>query len=93
MLSQDLPKPTLSGIVTFTVLRVETPVMLWVRLTQQQEERRFGADDGLLLAMARFYSDPQSRIAVKMVAQRGLLVAVEGSDGVVRRARVQVLVH
>ena len=87
-----MPKPTLSGIVTFTVLRVETPVMLWVRLTQQQEERRFGADDGLLLAMARFYSDPQSRIAVKMV-ERGLLVAVEGSDGVVRRARVQVLVH
>ena len=66
--------------------------MLWVRLTQQQEERRFGADDGLLLAMARFYSSPQSRKAVKMV-ERGLLVAVEGSDGVVRRARVQVLVH
>ena len=64
--------------------------MLWVRLTQQQEERRFGADDGLLLAMARFYSSPQSRKAVKMV-ERGLLVAVEGSDGVVRRARVQVL--
>ena len=75
------------------MLRVETPVMLWVRLTQQQEERRFGADDGLLLAMARFYSNPQSRRkAVKMV-ERGLLVAVEGSDGVVRRARVQVLVH
>ena len=85
-----MAEPTLSGIVTFTVLRVETPVMLWVRLTQQQEERRFGADDGLLLAMARFYSNPQSRRkAVKMV-ERGLLVAVEGSDGVVRRARVQV---
>ena len=91
-LSQDLTKPTLSGIVTFTVLRVETPVMLWVRMTQQQEERRFGADDGLLLAMARFYSSLQSRKVVEMV-ERGLLVAVEGSDGVVRRARVQVHVH
>ena len=66
-------------------------MMFWVRLTQQQDERRFGSDDGLPLAMARFYSNPESRKVVKMV-ESGLLVAVEGGDGIVRRAQVQVLV-
>ena len=65
--------------------------MFWVRLTQQLDERRFGSDDGLPLAMARFYSKPESRKVVKML-ERGLLVAVEGRDGVVRRAQVKVLV-
>lgn len=65
--------------------------MFWVRLTQQQDEKRFGSDDGLALAMARFYSNPESRKVVKMV-ESGLLVAVEGGDGIVRRAQVQVLV-
>ena len=73
------------------MLRVETPVMFWVRLTQQQDERRFGSDDGLPLALARFYSNPEARKVVKMV-ESGLFVAVEGSDGIVRRAQVQVLV-
>ena len=50
--------------------------MFWVRLTQQQDEKRFGSDDGLALAMARFYSNPESRKVVKMV-ESGLLVAVE----------------
>jgi len=89
--SQDLSGSTLSGIVTFTVLRVATPVLFWVRLTQQQDDRRFGSDDGLALAMARFYSNPESRKVVKMV-ESGLFVAVEGGDGIVRRAQVQVLV-
>ena len=88
---EDLSHPTLSGVVTFTVLRVETPVMFWVRLTQQQDERRFGTDDGLLLALARFYSNPKSRTALKVV-ESGLMVAAEGNDGVVRRAHVQKLV-
>ena len=73
------------------MLRVETPVMFWVRLTQQQDERRFGTDDGLLLALARFYSNPKSRTALKVV-ESGLMVAAEGNDGVVRRAHVQKLV-
>ena len=89
--SKDLSEPILSGIITFTVLRVETPVVFWVRLTQQLDERRFGSDDELPLAMARFYSKPESRKVVKML-ERGLLVAVEGRDGVVRRAQVKVLV-
>ena len=86
-----MSEPILSGIITFTVLRVETPVVFWVRLTQQLDERRFGSDDGLPLAMARFYSKPESRKVVKML-EKGLLVAVEGRDGVVRRAQVKVLV-
>ena len=72
--SLDSSGSTLSGVVTFTVLRVETPVMFWVRLTQQQDERRFGSDDGLPLALARFYSNPEARKVVKMV-ESGLSVS------------------
>ena len=88
----DLDGKALTGVVTFTVLRVETPVVYWVKMTQQQDERRFGSDDGLHLAMARFFSSPQARKVVKVV-EKGLLVAAEGRDGLIRRARVQVLVY
>ena len=88
----DLDDKVLTGVVTFTVLRVETPVVYWVKMTRQQDERRFGSDDGLHLAMARFFSSPQARKVVKVV-EKGLLVAAEGRDGLIRRARVQVLVY
>ena len=65
--------------------------MLWVRLTQQQDEKRFGSYDGLKFAMGRYYSNPESRKVVNKV-ERGHFVAVEGADGIVKRAQVKVLV-
>ena len=77
------------GVIKFMVVRVETPVMYWVRMQDLKKSKLY---QKLVLGMARHYAKPDSRKQLT-VLERGKLVAAAGSDGVYRRARLEEMVY
>merc|ERR1719427_2050426 len=75
--------------VKFMVLRVETPVMYWVRMQNMDMAKMY---QKLVLGMARHFAKSEARKQLD-VLERGKLVAAAGSDGVYRRARLERLVY
>ena len=70
--------------VKFMVLRVESPVMYWVRMQNTDMAKMY---QKLVLGMARHFAKSEARKQLD-VLERGKLVAAAGSDGVYRRARL-----
>ena len=81
----DCPEIKYEGVVRFMVLRVETPIMYWVRMYDMQMAR-------MVLGMARHFTNAESRKQLE-VLERGKLVAATSSDGVYRRARLEETVY
>jgi len=77
------------GVIKFMVVRVETPVMYWVRMQDLKKSKTY---QKLVLGMARHFAKPESRKQLSLL-ERGTLVAAAGSDGVYRRARLEEMVY
>merc|ERR1719369_1686489 len=71
------------------VLRVETPVIYWVRMQTMDTSKLY---QRLVLGMARYYAKSDSRKQLE-VLEKGKLVAAAGDDGVYKRARLERLVY
>ena len=84
----------LEGVISFTVLRLESPVSYWVRLLQDPEDERRSQQQflRLMMAVSKEFSKSEARLPVREV-RRGEMVAVLGREGVVRRGRVERLVQ
>ena len=78
-----------AGVIKFMVLRVETPVMFWVRMLDMKMSTMY---QKMVLGMARHFAKAESRKQLE-VLERGKLVAAAGSDGVYRRARLEEMVY
>ena len=76
-------------MVKFMVLRVETPVMYWVRMQNMDMAKMY---QKLVLGMARHFAKSEARKQLD-VLERGKLVAAAGSDGVYRMSRLERLVY
>ena len=84
----DCPETKYEGVIKFTVLKVETPVVYWVRIQDTKMAKMY---QKLVMGMARYFAKAESWEQLK-VLERGRLVAVAGSDGVYKRARLEEMV-
>jgi len=76
----------LEGVIQFLVLRVETPVLYWVRVMDSMYDRDFQMR---VLRMGRHFCRKESCVPIShQELVLGLFVAVEGDEGVYHRARV-----
>jgi len=87
----DSPPETekVEGIVMFSVLFVETPVVYWVRLQNMETASNY---QRLVMSMARYFANPVNRKPLD-VLERGKLVAAAGTDGVFKRVRLENTVY
>ena len=76
----------LEGIIEFLILRVETPVLYWVRVVDSMYDRDF---QRRVLRMATHFCRKESCVQLSPeLIEVGDVVAVEGDDEVYHRARV-----
>ena len=83
-LSLDTPSSQVTQVIRFTILTMQTPVLYWVRLEDEEFQL---SHQKLVLKLAKHFSNTDHHQPLETLKLQSL-VAAAGEDGVYRRARL-----